>query len=285
MNSSTSVMQLLAVIALLFTNAFANPIKRNDAQGTPFTVPRIDAMFTTIAKLDLTTVELVSVVVISSRTVYVKQPNNFPATVWGVSEATQKSHQQEILSSTTRSILATGQVTAACVACRNTIGMKEPNHDPNKTWHGISTTKAPTSQTCNTAVASVTIPVADLTIGEYVAAHVTCGKTIYIQEPNFYGPKTHYGIPASGTATSSAAASHTRVAVEPRMLKVSARTKPSVDRSRPTSLHQADEGRFRGVPSAVAGKRAAAMALSLANWEKAELECLSNRPHIKCTFE
>ncbi|KAI9647779.1 hypothetical protein NHQ30_004167 [Ciborinia camelliae] len=160
--------------------------------------------------------------------------------------------------------LTTGEFVAVDIVCGETVYIQEPNYYPTKTYYGIpaSSTLAmsnSSSTTCNAGVAGATIPVSDLTIGEFVAAYVTCGETFYIQEPNFYQPKTYYGIPASASATvtSPAAASTTGVAVEPRMVEARTGNIPVVDQTKPTSLHQAHENSVESVPSGVAGNRGA----------------------------
>ncbi|KAB8295256.1 hypothetical protein EYC80_007168 [Monilinia laxa] len=266
MIASTFTMQLLAVMAVLFASVFANPIKRSDSEVTPLSVPGLLAIFTTIARSDLSTGELVGVVIISSQTVYVQEPNFFPAIVWGVPEVTPS----------TTGTLSTGTLSAATLPTATfpvPVSQNSTSATPNACTDDVVPTPAPTatpivngtsavttsSKTCNTDVAGVTIPVSDLTIGEFVIAYVTCGKTIYIQEPNFYSPKTYYGIPASTIVTTTAAASTTGVAVKPRMLEARIGNIPAVHRTRPTLLRQADEDRIHSIPSGVAGNRAAAV--------------------------
>lgn len=154
--------------------------------------------------------------------------------------------------------LTTGEFVAAYVTCAKTIYIQEPNFYPTKTYYGISSlsdsssTSSPSTSSCNSDIAGVTIAVSDLTIGEFVAAYVTCGKIIYIQEPNFYTPKTYYGIPASAATNSAAASSATALAVIPPTLEARAGKKPAYWQNRPTSIH-------KSVPSGVAGNRGAEM--------------------------
>lgn len=147
--------------------------------------------------------------------------------------------------------LTTGEFVAAYVTCGKTIYIQEPNFYPTKTYYGISSLSGSSStSSCNSNIAGVTIAVSDLTIGEFVAAYVTCGKIIYIQEPNFYTPKTYYGIPASAATNSAAASSATALAVIPPTLEARAGKKPTYWQNRPTSIH-------KSVPSGVAGNRGA----------------------------
>ncbi|KAA8569604.1 hypothetical protein EYC84_001213 [Monilinia fructicola] len=271
MIASPLTMQLLAVVTLLFCH-----------------VPSLVGLFTSIATSDLSTGELVGVVIISSQTVYVQEPNFFPATVWGVPEVTP--------STTGRSAAGTGITvstsdnthssfsnctlppatpsTAALPTATFPAPVSQGNTSatPSSSSADVLPTPAATttpiadelatvttsSKTCNTDVAGVTIPIGDLTIGEFVAAYVTCGQTIYIQEPNFYAPKTYYGVPASAMATPTDAASPTGGAAKPRVLAARMGNIPAIHRTRPTLLRQADEDRIHSVPSGVAGNRGAA---------------------------
>ncbi|KAF7861485.1 hypothetical protein EAF04_008049 [Stromatinia cepivora] len=308
-------MQLLAVVTLLLTNVFSNPIKRSDDETTGVRLPGLFEILTTVATSALTTGELVGIVVISSSTIYIQEPNFFPATAWSVPEITlsatadpittasgtpysfstpfpEENASTTLLSSTDAVILSsapnitplaekktvttsscntdvadvtipasaltTGEFIAVEILCGVTIYIQEPNYYPTKTNYGIPASSITSTLSCNTAVAGVTIAVSNLAIGQFVAAPVICGKMVYIQEPNFYTPKTYYGIPASATATSAVAACITGVVVEPRVLE--ARTGhniPFFGQSRPTSLHQADENWIESVPSGVAGNRGA----------------------------
>ncbi|KAJ8067425.1 hypothetical protein OCU04_004772 [Sclerotinia nivalis] len=312
---STFNLKLLAVVILLFVNVFASPIKCSDDETTGVRLPGLFEILTTVATSALTTSELVGIVVISSSTIYIQEPNFFPATVWGVPEITPsgtaapittasgtpysfstpfpKYNASTTLLSTTDAVistsapaitslaqikavitsscntdvagvtipastLTTGEFVAVEILCGATIYIQEPNYYPTKTYYGILASSITSILSCNTAVASVTIAVSNLTIGQFVAAPVICGRTVYIQEPNFYTPKTYYGIPASATTTSAVAACTTGAAVEPCMLE--ARTGhniPFFGQNRPTSLHQADRNWIESVPSGVAGNRGA----------------------------
>lgn len=60
MFASTISMQLLAVMTLLVTNIFGNPIKRSNDEATGVRINGLYGLFTTIPTSALTTGELVS---------------------------------------------------------------------------------------------------------------------------------------------------------------------------------------------------------------------------------
>ncbi|APA11575.1 predicted protein [Sclerotinia sclerotiorum 1980 UF-70] len=312
---ATFNMQLLAVVTLLLANTFANPIKRSDDETTVVRLPGLFGLFTTVATSALTTSEIVGVVVISSSTIYIQEPNFFPTTVWGVPEitslgtpdpittasstsysfptfslkynasATLVSSLETVISTSTAAItdqaqikavktsscntdvagvtiptsaLTTGEFVAVETLCGATIYIQEPNYYPTKTYYSIPASSTTSTLSCNTAVVGVKIDVGNLTIGQFVAATVICGRTVYIQESNFYTPKTYYRIPASAPTTSALASSTTGAAVKARVLEVcTGHNIPFFGQHKPTLLHQADRNWIKSVPSSVAGNRGA----------------------------
>ncbi|KAF5873077.1 uncharacterized protein Bfra_008354 [Botrytis fragariae] len=237
----------LTILSFLCVIVSGNPIKRSEEEATGVRVSGLFGLFTTLATSALTTGEQVGIVILSSQTVFIQEPNFFPATEWGVPEPTR--------SSTSSSTYAAG-----AVAVTSTFG-NTPYSFPTSDFPAASTqfdasssedssTDAPasasasssgdpftdtpasassstdstptfiltpiiedkqqvaaTTTSCNPAVAGVTIPASALTTGEYVAVEVLCEETIYIQEPNFYPTKTWYGISASWTLNTTIATS------------------------------------------------------------------------------
>ncbi|PQE28303.1 hypothetical protein CJF32_00010555 [Rutstroemia sp. NJR-2017a WRK4] len=138
-------------------NGIGNPIKRNP-DVTPITLPNTSAL-------------LVGVVVISSQTVYLQEPNYFPKTTYGIPAITP-----------------------------SLIASTFPNSTTASTSTSPSPTPAPTtSSVClqPLVVLGTSIPVASLTTGQFVAVTVICGHRIYVQEPNYLPSKTHFGMSAT----------------------------------------------------------------------------------------
>ncbi|CAD6444687.1 33eeb247-c931-448c-a903-a7135f3003c9 [Sclerotinia trifoliorum] len=265
-------MQLLAVVTLLLANAFANPIRRSDDETTGARLPGLFGLFTTVATSALTTSELVAIVVISSSTIYIQEPNFFPTTVWSVPEMTPSGTADPI---TTESSTPYSFSTPFLNYNASTTLLSSTDTVFSTSAPGITDQaqiKVVTTSSCNTDIAGVTIPTSaltttefiavetlcNLTIGQLVATPVICGSVVYIQEPNFYTSKTYNGIPVSAKTTSAVVSCTTRAAIKARMPQ--ARTGhniPFFDQKRPTSLHQADRNWVKSVPSSVAGNQGA----------------------------
>ncbi|KAM0317730.1 hypothetical protein ACHAO8_002283 [Botrytis cinerea] len=239
--------KFLALLSFLFVIVSGNPIKRSEDEGTRVRLPGLFGLFTTLAASALTTGEQVGIVIISSQTVYIQEPNNFPATEWGVPEPTSSSTSTYVAGAAAKTstsgntpysfptsvlpaastqvdasssedsstdIPASASASASAFASASESESESTDSSPTVTLTPIVEEKqlvAATTTSCNSAVAGVTIPASALTTGEFVAVEVLCQKTIYIQEPNFYPTKTTYGIPASSTVNianvSSASAS------------------------------------------------------------------------------
>ncbi|KAF7889611.1 uncharacterized protein EAF02_002026 [Botrytis sinoallii] len=81
----------LTILSFLFIIVSGNPIKRSEEEATGVRISGLFGLFTTIATSALTTGEQAGIVILSSQTIYIQEPNNFPATEWGVPEPTRSS--------------------------------------------------------------------------------------------------------------------------------------------------------------------------------------------------
>ncbi|THV45976.1 hypothetical protein BGAL_0430g00010 [Botrytis galanthina] len=231
--------KFLTILSFLFVIVSGNPIKRSEDEATGVRISGIFGLFTTVATSALTTGQQVGVVILSSQTVYIQEPNYFPATEWGVPEPTRSSSSSSTFAAGAVAVTSTFgntpysfptsgfpaasiQVDASssedsltdAPASASASSSEDPSTETPASA-SASTDSIPTliltpiienkqqvtatATSCNPAVAGVTIPASALTTGEYVAVEVLCEETIYIQEPNFYPTKTWYGMPTSWT--------------------------------------------------------------------------------------
>ncbi|KAF7908351.1 uncharacterized protein EAF01_004106 [Botrytis porri] len=96
--------KFLAILSFLFAIVSGNPIKRSEEEATGVRISGLFGLFTTLATSALTTGEQVGIVILSSQTIFIQEPNFFPATEWGVPEPTRSS------TSSSTSTLAAGAV-------------------------------------------------------------------------------------------------------------------------------------------------------------------------------
>ncbi|TGO42328.1 hypothetical protein BHYA_0009g00070 [Botrytis hyacinthi] len=83
--------KFLTILSFLFVIVSGNPIKRSEDEATGVRISGLFGLFTTVATSALTTGEQVGIVILSGQTVYIQEPNYFPATEWGVPEPTRSS--------------------------------------------------------------------------------------------------------------------------------------------------------------------------------------------------
>ncbi|KAF7925888.1 hypothetical protein BELL_0831g00020 [Botrytis elliptica] len=229
----------LTILSFLFIIVSGNPIKRREEEATGVRISGLFGLFTTVATSALTTGEQVGIVILSSQTIYIQEPNNLPATEWGVPEPTRSSSSSYAAGAvavtgtfgntpysfpTSGFPAASTQVDASSSEASFTDAPAPASTSASSSEDSFTETPASssasastdstliltpiiedeqqiatTTTSCNPAIAGVTIPASALTTGEYVAVEVLCEETIYIQEPNFYPTKTWYGISASWT--------------------------------------------------------------------------------------
>ncbi|TGO12703.1 hypothetical protein BTUL_0083g00060 [Botrytis tulipae] len=148
-----SKIKFLTILLILFVIVSGNPIKRSEDEATGVRISGIFGLFTTIATSALTTGQQVGIVIISSQTVYIQEPNYFPATEWGVPEPTRSSSSSSTFAAGAIAVTSTFGNTPYSFA---TSGFPAASTQVDASASGDSLTDAPASASASSSEDPVT---------------------------------------------------------------------------------------------------------------------------------